>query len=484
MKVLSDPATQSRVQDGVGRLLADPDKVALLLGPVSVSEAGATIVHRQPSAVHFKPSRISDRLGLPGDIDEPDRAFDLVISANWHEHSAHFRWSLQEIARVLRPGGTAVILLSMHEGAALNRPARRRTARGIMADTLVRAGLRNPRQPAIRVGAIEQVLEEIGLRVAARIDFPSPPGRQELRIETPVLAAGVSRMGQQHVTMMICARQQTSWSQSPLLNDAAALDAVFRKNYGVEIDRLAAFEAEHASLLPGDRTVPGIGAFHRALVISPHPDDELIGAGGTILRLRQNGADVHVLQMTNGRSCASLAGTDERLRRSIRLEEAGKVADGLGVAMTAWQDQDDDIRPAPGLTARLLELLEAEQPDVVIVPFLNDPHADHRFANTMLCAALHQMQETPVKWVLSYEVWTLCPHNLVVDVSEMAERKTALLGHYRSALRVVNYARTSEWFGAWHAHRSLSRSGMAEVFLCQSVSDYLTMADTILAEES
>ena len=55
------------------------------------------------------------------------------------------------------------------------------------------------------------------------------------------------------------------------------------------------------------------------LVLSPHPDDELIGCGGTVTRLMTQGARVTVIQATDGCDAASLVHATEGERRSIRL---------------------------------------------------------------------------------------------------------------------------------------------------------------------
>lgn len=55
-----------------------------------------------------------------------------------------------------------------------------------------------------------------------------------------------------------------------------------------------------ASLLPSDAPLVVLPAFRQVLVIAPHPDDESIGAGGTIARLAQAGAEVHVIVVTDG----------------------------------------------------------------------------------------------------------------------------------------------------------------------------------------
>src|SRR5574340_1404799 len=56
--------------------------------------------------------------------------------------------------------------------------------------------------------------------------------------------------------------------------------------------------ALRAAGLEGDMTAPGRG--DRILVVAPHPDDESLGCAGLIKQAVENGADVHVVVMTNG----------------------------------------------------------------------------------------------------------------------------------------------------------------------------------------
>src|ERR1700755_2466056 len=78
----------------------------------------------------------------------------------------------------------------------------------------------------------------------------------------------------------------------------------------------------------------------RTLVIAPHPDDEVLGAGGTIARLSAAGNDVYVAVVTEGKPPTY---PPEAVRRV--QEEAGKAHALLGVRETFWVDL-----PAAGLS--------------------------------------------------------------------------------------------------------------------------------------
>ncbi|WP_066369472.1 PIG-L deacetylase family protein [Herbidospora mongoliensis] len=70
----------------------------------------------------------------------------------------------------------------------------------------------------------------------------------------------------------------------------------------------------------------------RALILAPHPDDEVIGCGGLISRISEAGGQVHVLYVTIGAHVSHpKAGFSTRAEN---LEEIGKVAAHLGI--TSW----------------------------------------------------------------------------------------------------------------------------------------------------
>ena len=117
------------------------------------------------------------------------------------------------------------------------------------------------------------------------------------------------------------------------------------------------------------------------LVIAPHPDDAEISVGGTILRCRNDGLQVGVLELTNGEPTPH--GTPE-----IRAAETAKSTEAL----------DLNWRANLGLPNRSLEnTLDARRqlagcfrltrPNIVLAPYWDDAHPDHIAASALVDAA-------------------------------------------------------------------------------------------------
>ena len=113
-----------------------------------------------------------------------------------------------------------------------------------------------------------------------------------------------------------------------------------------------------------------------ALVIAPHPDDEVLGCGGTIARLTAQGKAVDVAIVTRGFPPAYSVEQVAQVREEARLAHAR-----LGVRATHYLDLPAaalDAMPQAEINRAVTEVIRKVSPDTLFVPHLGDIHVDHQ----------------------------------------------------------------------------------------------------------
>ena len=175
-----------------------------------------------------------------------------------------------------------------------------------------------------------------------------------------------------------------------------------------------------------------------AVVVAPHPDDEVLGCGGTIAELRRRGCRVRVVVLTDG--TASQRGlADPGELRARRADEAVAAARVLGVEEVELLGFADGSLGANVDDAALLlgRHLHEVAPSDVFVSWRGDPHPDHAAASAVTARALRsapgpaRVHEYPV-WYWHRPPW--CP---VASVGRrLAARSTVTeLAGLRSLIR-------------------------------------------------
>lgn len=190
-----------------------------------------------------------------------------------------------------------------------------------------------------------------------------------------------------------------------------------------------------------------------ALVIAPHPDDEWIGPGGTLLLHRALGDRVHVVVVTDGTSDGGATTPVERARlAAARAAESRAFAAEIGASIDLLGHPDgarareEDLGV---LVPQLVAILERERPAVVYAPHRDEVHADHHVVALAAQRAVAAIAPPPALY--AYEVWGTLAPDCIVDVTPVMARKLALARCFPSQLRHTDIAHC---FAGLNAYRS------------------------------
>lgn len=206
-------------------------------------------------------------------------------------------------------------------------------------------------------------------------------------------------------------------------------------------------------------------ALERVLLLAPHPDDEVLGAGGTVALLAAAGCEVRVLMATAGEGDphSGLAG-DELARR--RKREAAAACAVLGLGEPTWWGFGDGSLPGrqAELDGALARAVADFAPQAVFLPWFGDGHADH--------AALGRVAVPDGVQVWAYEIWTPLPApNRLIDITSVIDRKRfALALHTTAGLSIELDSLLA--LSRYRSAHGLFGHGWAEAFLVTSAPEY------------
>jgi LmbE family N-acetylglucosaminyl deacetylase len=199
------------------------------------------------------------------------------------------------------------------------------------------------------------------------------------------------------------------------------------------------------------------------LVLAPHPDDEVIGCGGTLCKNAARGDRVVAVFLTSGELGLKHLPREKAWR--IREAEARKAARILKLAavdflrMPDWT-LNEHLRQG---ARRLQPILKREAPELIYLPHPREWHPDHRATLPILRAALRGAGIRKPE-LRGFEVWTpLADQDYAEDISAVMALKLRALRAHRSQLGEFEYVRAVK--GLNQSRGALAaKCGYAEVF--------------------
>ena len=195
----------------------------------------------------------------------------------------------------------------------------------------------------------------------------------------------------------------------------------------------------------------------KSLVIAPHPDDEVLGVGGTILRRKSEGASIAWLIVTSIN--LESGWTDQQIKlRSKQIKNISSFFGFDSVFELGYTSRELDSVPKLEIINKMTNVFQDFQPEEIFLPHYSDIHSDHRVTFEAVTSCTKWFRHPYIKRILSYETLSetdfgLIPHlnfkpNVFINIEQHLENKLNAMSLFTSEIGSFPFPRSLETIDA------------------------------------
>lgn len=192
----------------------------------------------------------------------------------------------------------------------------------------------------------------------------------------------------------------------------------------------------------------------KLLVVAPHPDDETLGCGGTILRYKEQGNSIHWLIFTGNNK--ELGFSNDRIQsRSQEIKKVSAMYSFDSVNQLEFATATLDFLPMQELVQKTGNIIEKIKPEEIYLPFPGDAHTDHKIVFQTVSACSKWFRYNFIRRILAYETLSETDFNLnplinsfrpnvFIDISNYLQKKIEIMKIYQSEISDFPFPRSEK----------------------------------------
>jgi len=188
----------------------------------------------------------------------------------------------------------------------------------------------------------------------------------------------------------------------------------------------------------------------KSLVISPHPDDEVLGAGGTLFKrktFKKN--SLYWIIVTRLNPSISIK---KILKRNNEIKKISKLFGFKKVFQLSFNTTELDSSSKKKLIQDFSDIFNQIKPNELFVPHFSDVHSDHKIVSEVISSCTKNFRFPYIKKILAYEVLSETDYNLnrkqiffpnyYEDITKFLTKKKNAMKVYKSEIKKFPFPRS------------------------------------------
>ena len=192
----------------------------------------------------------------------------------------------------------------------------------------------------------------------------------------------------------------------------------------------------------------------KILVVAPHPDDETLGCGGSLLKHRKNGDKIYWLIVTNLQAGCGWP-KDEVQKRQKEIHQVSRMYGFNKVFKLDFPSKMLDSISNCELISRISEIIKKVEPSIVYLPNHSDIHTDHKITFNAAMSCCKDFRMPFIKRILMYECMSETEFalalkgfyfvpNFFIDITDYFQKKLEIFKKYDSETMAPPFPRSIE----------------------------------------